>query len=87
MMMRSRRPKNNMFAVRCQSDAPPEPSKNVVIVEADEYDDDYDDEPVRMIKPKRTKKKALPGERLLRQIARDRIRDRMAEQFAALAID
>lgn len=80
--------RSNMFAVRCQAAPPPEPAKHVQIIEPDEYEGDYDDAPpVQMIQPKKTKKKALPGERLLRQIHRDRLRERLDEKLATLSIE
>lgn len=76
-----------MFSVRRQAAAQPEPAKHVQIIEPDEYEDDFDADPVQMVKPKRTKKSALPGERLLRQIHRDRLRERLDEKLSKLSIE
>lgn len=87
-MFGKRKPKKSMFAVRAVSNMPaPAPMKNVQIVEPDE---DFEDEyapPVRMVAPKKAQKKALPGERLLRQIHRDRAKERLEESMAALGIE
>lgn len=87
-MFGKRKPKKSMFAVLAVSSTPtPTPVKNVQLVEpGDDYEDEYAP-PVRMVAPKKAQKKALPGERLLRQIHRDRAKERLAESMAALGIE
>lgn len=70
--------KRHAFSVRREIILPtPEPEP----MEGGGYDDEYEEEPV-VIRPTRSKRRRLPGQKLLKQLHRQRVKEREAARAA-----